>query len=351
MNPQIIHGDCLDVLPAIAPKSVQCVVTSPPYFGLRDYGLPPSEWPALSIQTNEWVPPSEIEAWRGCLGLEPHPLMYVAHLVYVFRLVREVLADDGVVWLNLGDSYANDTKRSGSTSGKHARALHGEWGISRNRHNTGIASKCLMGIPWLVAFALRADGWYLRSDVIWHKPNAMPESVQDRPTKDHEYLFLLAKSERYFYDAVAIKEPAATTDPQKLSFERKRGKNTQASMPGATAQHRPTRKQDAVGKTTYTGFNDRYTPSPTRNRRTVWSVNTQPLVDAHYAPMPTALVVPCVLAGSREGDTVLDPFGGSGTVAKVAVREGRKAISIDLNTDYIDIQHSRTAQRALWEVA
>lgn len=309
---KVIFGDCRDTMRELAAQGVrvQCCVTSPPYYGLRDYGHP------------------------GQLGLEDTPAEYVDAMVEVFRLVRDVLADDGVLWLNLGDSYANDTKWGGSTSGKHVQAVHGNSGIGRRRHTTGLPGKSLIGIPWRVAFALQADGWYLRQDIIWHKPNPMPESVTDRCTKAHEYLFLLTKSARYYWDAKAMQEEAAIEAgraPRRAnSFARK----TETGVPpGQPAQHREGREDIA-----YEG---------TRNRRSVWTVATKPYSGAHFAVFPPELIEPCILAGSRPGDVVLDPFMGSGTTAQVAQALGRQWIGCELNPEYAPLQAERTAQGAL----
>lgn len=290
-------GDCRDILPTLPAQSVRSVVTSPPYYGLRDYGMP------------------------GQIGLEPTPCEYVQALVGVFREVRRLLADDGTLWLNLGDSYASDTKWGGSTSGKHAGKLHGDTGIGRRRTATGLPDKSLMGIPWRVAFALQDDGWILRSDIIWHKPNAMPESIKDRPTRAHEYLFLLSKQPRYYYDADAITEQAAT-GYKGSSF-------TVGKTHDAKAALKPVGQRPRV-------------ETDTRNKRSVWSIATRGYADAHFAVMPEALVEPCILAGSAPGDTILDPFGGSGTVGRVALKHQRKAVLIELNADYIELQNKRT---------
>ena len=371
-----LHGDCTELLPTLPPASVQCIVTSPPYFGLRRYSDDPRE-----------------------IGNEPTPAEYVAHLVAVFAEAWRVLADDGTLWLNLGDSYANDTKWGGRTSGKHATGLQGTQFIGRNRHMTGLPSKSLIGIPWRVALALQDAGWVLRNDIIWHKPNSMPESVDDRLTRDHEYLFLFAKQPHYYFNAEAIAEPVRRADrPQYMraveialeagltnehidairavgitdtgknratqtgagkndphlqaladeakavlkgyyrefltkaasdSFKRTGNKRSQSVAPGSNATHRDDRDDVQYSKLT-------------RNRRTVWTLTTESLRDEHYAPMPEKLVEPCILAGSRLGDTVLDPFAGSGTVLRVAERLQRSSIGIDLNSDYIDLQHRRT---------
>jgi DNA modification methylase len=284
----------------LADGSVNCCVTSPPYFGLRDYGT------------------------GAQIGMEETPEAYVAEMVAVFREVRRVLRDDGTLWLNLGDSYANDGKWGGSSGGKHVKALHGGTGIGRGKKTTGLKPKDLIGIPWMVVFALRADGWYLRSDIIWAKPNPMPESIIDRPTKAHEYMFLLSKSARYYYDAEAVKEPAIHAG-------------------------RVVRASGGAAKNAAQGFEDRtkagFTLHDTavgdgRNRRSVWTVASQPYKGAHFAVMPPALAEPCILAGCPEGGVVLDPFAGSGTVGRgtvgrVGVKHRRRAILCDLNRDYL----------------
>jgi DNA modification methylase len=244
----------------------------------------------------------------------------VAQLVKVFAAVREIMADDGTLWLNLGDSYANDAKWGGSTGGKHVTALHGKTGVGREKKTTGVAPKNLIGIPWRVAFALQADGWCLRSDIIWHKPNPMPESVTDRPTKAHEYLFLLAKSERYYYDSAAIAEAALRPEGagNKYPYE------VEGERPGENAN---------LG-----GSLHKIGPRETRNRRTVWSVVAKPQREAHFATFPPELIEPCILAGSAAGGTVFDPFMGSGTTARVALSLGRQFIGCELNPAYAGIQ-------------
>jgi DNA modification methylase len=303
----VLHGDCLGVLRTLAPGSVRCCVTSPPYFGLRDYGV------------------------AGQIGMERTPEEYVARLVGVFRETRRVLADDGTLWLVLGDSYARELGK-----GQHKPGDPGKQDYIITSGNGRAASMCvpdglkpkdLIGIPWRVAFALQADGWWLRSDIIWSKPNPMPESVTDRPTKAHEYVFLLSKAERYYYDAAAIAEDAIHA-----------GRLVLASGPGAkngVGQHRETAA----------GFTQHDTAvGPTRNARTVWAIATQPFKGAHFAVMPSELARRCILAGSAPGDTVLDPFGGSGTVGAVAVEWQRNAVLIDLNADYCEMARRRIAE-------
>jgi DNA modification methylase len=314
LSTDILHGDCREVLATLPAESVQTCVTSPPYWGLRDYGVP------------------------GQLGLERTPAEYVANMVAVFREVRRVLRDDGTLWLNLGDSYAAGGT-GGAPSAKSTLSRHGIDGRSpyldamgQNKSRTaplGLKPKDLVGIPWRVAFALQADGWYLRSDIIWHKPNPMPESVTDRPTKAHEYLFLLAKSERYYYDADAIAEPFSD--------------KTQWTYPQPD-------KAAAAGQTTNgTGASGlRAKPDrENRNRRSVWSIATQPFDGAHFATFPRTLIEPCILAGSRPGDVVLDPFMGSGTTAQVSEHLGRQWIGCELNPEYVTLQAKRLQQRAM----
>jgi site-specific DNA-methyltransferase (cytosine-N4-specific) len=266
-------GDAARVLAALPAGCVNTCVTSPPYFGLRDYGTGDAQ-----------------------VGREETPEEYVARLVGIFREVRRVLRDDGTLWINLGDSYAGGSTASKPRPGAGRADGKVDQRAQRNRNGVGavpgVKPKDLIGIPWMVAFALRADGWYLRSDVIWAKPNPMPESVKDRPTKAHEYLFLLTKNRRYYYDADAVREPA---------------------------------NQGAAW----------------RNRRSVWTVTPRPYKGAHFAVFPPALIEPCVLAGSPEGGTVLDPFIGSGTTAEVARSAGRHCIGIDLNGEYLALAVQR----------
>lgn len=315
MTIQLLQGDCRDVLPTLLERSVQCVVTSPPYFGLRRY----------DVQGNQ-------------IGDEPTPAEYIAALVDVFNQVWRVLKDDGLLWLNIGDSYANDRKWGGQTGGKHAKGLHGGTEIGRRRTNTGLPSKSLMGIPWRVALALQDAGWTLRADLIWYKPNCMPESVTDRPTRSHEYLFLLSKGERYFYNADAIREPAVTNDTSAPRGSRG------ALSPNAGRREITRGAGYGAARAGQNGSADRdgdFDVHPLgRNKRSVWIVNTAPTPNTNFATFPEGLVTPCILAGSRPGDTVLDPFVGSGTTMRVAERYGRDSIGIDLG--YSDLQEKRT---------
>nr|DAQ54376.1 MAG TPA: adenine-specific methyltransferase [Caudoviricetes sp.] len=297
----------------------QTCVTSPPYFGLRDYGH------------------------DGQIGLEQTPEEYIAAMVEVFRCVRDVLADDGTLWLNIGDSYATGTKADRQQSknpGVGANRPEAQNSVGRIGNPPGCKTKDLIGIPWMLAFALRADGWYLRQDIIWHKPNPMPESVRDRCTKAHEYIFLLSKSERYFYDHEASKESAVSDHPP--------GNKTHK---GATAYA----EQDGEfhrTKAGLVGYANRVRErkgcpngagGEMRNRRSVWTVATRPYRGAHFATFPPALIEPCILAGSRSGDVVLDPFMGSGTTAQVALQHGRQYMGCELNEEYKALQDERIA--------
>lgn len=338
MSGFVIHqGSAVDVLPTLAADSVDCVVTSPPYWGLRDYGV------------------------DGQLGLERTPEEYVAKLVSVFREVRRVLKSDGTLWLNLGDCYATGAGAVGECPGGGEQGARWRGDVDRARDDkrgyrgdrlpnghgseprvqrvkvgpktqpnrmpiAGLKPKDLVGIPWRVAFALQADGWYLRSDIVWSKPNPMPESVEDRPTKAHEYVFLLSKAEVYRFDFEAILEPFAN-GPE-----------------GATPWGANDRERNVGGRTDgrTSGTGTGWTPSTAgRRKRSVWTIPTEPFPEAHFAVMPTALVKPCVLAGCRPGGTVLDPFTGSGTVGYVAHELGCEFVGIEINPEYVELARKR----------
>lgn len=289
---------------------VQCVVTSPPYWGLRDYGHP------------------------GQLGLESTPTEYIANMVEVFRLVLELLADDGTIWLNVGDSYSDSG--SANAGGELSRTCNGPPNArDRNlptKRGGDLKPKDLCGIPWMLAFALRADGWYLRQDIIWSKPNPMPESVTDRCTKAHEYIFLLSKSERYFYDNEAIKEASVDPEGSARRYETAFGGEKSRAPVGDAGIDTRTRPQ---GMRDFDGA---------RNKRSVWTVATRPYSEAHFATFPPALIEPCILAGSRPGDVVFDPFFGSGMTGQVAQQLGRQWLGCELNPAYESLQRKRTAQ-------
>lgn len=347
-------GDVREVLRSMPDGSVDMCVTSPPYWSLRDYGIEPSVWGGEADCAHEWGlidghPAIEsgafcqrCGAWRGCLGLETEPTLFVEHIVEVFREVRRVMADDGTLWLNLGDSFAGSWGAQGrqGTNGQmasrsvvQARSIDAHpqrlSGTGSTANMPGVKPKDLVGIPWLVAFALRADGWWLRQDIIWSKPNPMPESVTDRCTKAHEYLFLLSKRERYYYDQEAIRERAAFPDGA-----------------GNTRPYEVPNQREGDNHN-FSGSLHKIDARETRNKRSVWSIPTSPFPEAHFATFPPDLVKPCILAGSRIGGTVLDAFLGSGTTAMVAKSLGRRAVGIDLNPEYLDMARRRCAQMAL----
>lgn len=303
-NYTLLQGHCLEVLRTLPAESVQTCITSPPYFGLRDYGC------------------------DGQIGLESTPDAFVSSLVDVFAEVHRVLKPDGTLWLNLGDSYNGASSNRTGQNGYNDRRTNRDKRFSTGGID-GLKSKDLIGIPWRVAFALQQYGWYLRQDIIWHKPNPMPESVTDRCTKAHEYIFLLSKSDRYFYDNEAIKEPVSDTSLKRAEYgwncDRPSTKN--ASM-GGTGIH-----TEKMGT--------RFVNPSGRNKRSVWTVCTKPYKGAHFAVYPTELIRPCILAGSRPGDTVLDPFNGSGTTGFVSMEERRKYIGIDINDEYLAIADAR----------
>jgi site-specific DNA-methyltransferase (cytosine-N4-specific) len=395
---RIIHDDVLAGLAQLEDGAARCVVTSPPYWGLRDYGIPPSTWP---------------DGWVGCLGLEPTPQLYVDHVVAVFREVRRVLAKDGTLWLNMGDCYVSappgnadrdhsggvwrDTRgqqeaaavrkqargyrgdrlangrgdspavlrrktratRDGSHAGKHtAMAALGPMEQPNRAPIPGLKPKDLVGMPWRVAFALQADGWWLRSEIIWAKPNPMPESAKDRPTRSHEQLFMLSRSARYFYDYAGAAEPttggAHSRGRAGAPFD-----NTPSGWDvGASRSHRQKIGRYRSGNKArkfranhggvsedlqrgHQGMSVPWDDNGHRNRRTVWTIPTQPFAEAHFATFPEALAEPCIRAGSAPGDLVLDPFGGAGTTGVVALRLGRRCTLIELSSSSVDIARRR----------
>lgn len=347
-------GDCIETMRGMPDGIVQTCVTSPPYFGLRDYGH------------------------AGQIGLEPTPAEFVAKLVDVFREVRRVLRDDGTLWLNLGDSYAATSKGSGGTakSGLNAKKdsprgtpgaladdskVMGQHMQSRtfNLSSAGLKAKDLIGIPWRVAFALQDDGWYLRQDIIWSKPNPMPESIKDRCTKAHEYMFLLSKSPSYYCDMGAIKEPASASSAARWAqnveaqagSDRVPGKTNGAmkAVGGRLRRADSTNASEVPGASAHGGLHREGTEREPddRNKRSVWTVATTPYKGAHFATFPTALIEPCILAGAPAGGVVLDPFFGSGTTGQVAQNLGRAFIGCELNPAYEALQAERLRQMGL----
>jgi site-specific DNA-methyltransferase (adenine-specific) len=296
---RIITGDCLSILPTLPNHSMNCCVTSPPYFGLRDYGH------------------------DGQIGLEPTPDEYVSKMVQVFREVHRVLRDDGTLWLNLGDSYNSPgPSNHGKSKEVHRGTGVDAWtqGIATKRVK-GLKPKDLMGIPWRVAFALQADGWWLRQDIIWHKPNPMPESVTDRCTKAHEYIFLLSKSDRYYFDCESIKEESKSSSEGIRFGGSKYGDNNDPKH--ATKSGNVSKEYDKA------------------NKRSVWTVCTKPFRGAHFATFPPDLIYPCIMAGCPANGVVLDPFNGSGTTGMVALQNGRRYVGIELNPQYVALSMER----------
>lgn len=306
MSVSILTGDCLDVLATLPAATFQTCVTSPPYYGLRDYGV------------------------DGQIGLDATPDEYIARMVDVFRVVRRVLRDDGTLWLNIGDSYNNFRTQMGPGQALHGRdELRGKIAPDdRKRGWAGAKEKDLLGIPWMLAFALRADGWFLRSAIVWAKPNPMPESVTDRPTSSYEHVFLLSKQARYFFDCAAIAEPSEYPgDKRHLRTDTRKAVDIMCDDGGSRA-----RTGNATGAT--------------RNARNVWVIPTSPTPLAHFATMPPDLAERCIKAGSRPGDHVLDPFGGAGTTGLVADRLGRHATLCELNSEYAQMARERITSDA-----
>jgi DNA modification methylase len=345
---EIRQGDCLDLLRQMPDESINCCITSPPYWGLRDYGT--GTWVGGDSSCSHKLDSKQSDKTQtghrnlegavgdgiyedvcnrcgavrkdSQVGLELTPEQYTAKIVSIFREVHRILRDDGTLWLNLGDSYASyrDGKATPDTARNGNNGTLVDSGLAKNRMastfaGTSVKHKDLVGIPWRVAFALQADGWYLRQDIIWHKPNPMPESVTDRCTKSHEYIFLLSKEPNYYFDSDAIKEPA--------NFAGKgRGISKNIGLDGIT---------DFGGKKKY----------DERNKRSVWTVNTRSYKEAHFATFPTELITPCVIAGCPKSGIILDPFGGSGTTGQVAIENGRNAILLELNPEYVKLAEQR----------
>lgn len=345
---QIHNIDCIEGLKLLKKQGIKinCCVTSPPYYGLRDYGINPSKWPAI-----EYVPLTGstsiiVPDWTGCLGLEPTIEMYIGHIVFIFRLVKETLEKDGTFWLNIGDSYAGSGKNAGNKKPhpKAVKSLEHLGDVVKMKIPKGLKAKDLILIPSRIALALQADGWWVRSDIVWNKPNAMPESVTDRPSRSHEYIFLLTKSSKYFFDMDSIKEPC-TQDEFADGFR------------GGSYCNNETFDNAAGGKRKRSGNvsrkygNDIERPGShignsipwegnMRNKRDVWNIATKAFPEAHFATFPPDLIQPCILGGCPAGGTVLDPFMGSGTVMMKAWELQRNAIGFELNSSYIRIAES-----------
>lgn len=337
---KIYNGDCLEVARSLPDRHVNCIVTSPPYFGLRDYGV------------------------DGQLGLEKTPEEYVSKMVEIFRELRRVLRDDGTLWLNLGDTYAGsggadgDYNEGGLKEGQpkyknnfkidRSKRNSKRWGGGNMPASDLLKPKDLCMIPARVAMALQADGWWLRQDIIWFKKNCMPESVTDRCTKSHEYIFLLSKSQKYYYDNEAIREKSVIHENRPDGIVRDRIYDYDSKL--AVLQKR--KRKNGIGSNEKKGMGGEYTANcgvrNYRNKRSVWNIPTQPFPEAHFAVFPPDLIIPCILAGCPEGGTVLDPFSGSGTTLKVARRLGRNSIGIELNIEYCAMQRKALSQRELF---
>ena len=290
---ELLLGDNTETIPTIADNSVNTVVTSPPYFGLRDYGLPKTKWPEITYKPMSGLPEIVVPEMECCLGLETDPAHFIGHLLHIFRLVHGKLKKDGTVWVNLGDSYFGAAAASYSAKPKD-----------------------LLGVPWRFAFAMQADGWYLRQDIIWHKPNPMPESVRDRCTKAHEYIFMFSKSRKYYFDSEAIKEESKTFD------------NVVRDRDSTKLNNTPSRTR--MGGLTTNNY-------AKKNKRSVWSVTTKPYRGAHFATFPPDLIEPCILAGAPKNGVVLDMYGGSGTTAGTAIKHGRNAIICELSDEFSEL--------------
>ena len=349
----IEFGDCRETMRKWKEKGIkaQTCVTSPPYYGLRDYGT--AKWEGgdadcdhvenenkhggqRADRNQEGYKKQYKDFCKKCnatridaqLGLEETPEEYIAAMVDVFRCVWDVLEEDGTLWLNIGDSYCGTGSKGEWVDPKNPEGRNGQ-AVSKTQKLAGYKSKDLIGIPWMLAFALRADGWYLRQDIIWHKPNPMPESVQDRCTKAHEYIFLMSKSSKYYYNHESIKE------------------NAVGARGGAPIKARNTEFRQGDVKSVNDGLANGWQPSEDRNKRSVWTVNPKPYAGAHFAVFPTKLIEPCILAGAPVGGIVLDPFMGSGTTAQVAQHLGRQYLGCELNPDYKPLQDKRISQMSL----
>jgi DNA modification methylase len=339
--------DAVDGIKLLDNESIDCIVTSPPYWACRDYGISLTKWPEITYRPNILYDFTiTVPAIESCLGLEEDPVHFIAHTVYIFRLLKEKLKKTGTLWLNLGDTYSQPNHGSGGSriiEDKKYKNCPTLRRFDAPKFKNKVPNKNLMGIPWAVAEALKAEGWYLRMDIIWHKPNPMPESAKDRPTKAHEYLFLLSKSKRYYYNYKAIMEPvlkpeASTKEDIERAMIRKRStdpKGNAKTFRGGAYCNNSTFNNSKGGNRTVSGnVVDKY---GMKNKRDVWTIASQPFSEAHFATFPPKLVEPCILAGCPVGGVVLDPFMGSGTTKHVALQNQRNCIGFDLNPEYIQI--------------
>ena len=342
---QIHNIDCIEGLKILKRQGIKinCCVTSPPYYGLRDYGIKPSSWPVIEYIPMTGVQNVIVPEWTGCLGLEPSIEMYVGHLVYIFRLVYDNISRDGTCWLNLGDSYAGSGKNAGNKK-PHPKATKGLEHLGdtvKIKVPKGLKPKDLMLIPYRVSLALQADGWYVRSDIVWSKPNPMPESVTDRPTKSHEYIYLLSKSHKYYFDSKAIEEPATYSNEERYARAFNAHKRNPTEEINGIRPRKSGNKERKYGDERDRPDSQLGSSIPweglTRNKRSVWTVATQAFPEAHFATFPPDLIEPCILAGCPVNGIVLDPFMGSGTVMMKAWELQRNAIGFELNSSYIKI--------------
>lgn len=391
---RVLHMDALHGFPLLPEGVAHACVTSPPYYGLRNYGIPPTKWPAVTFQPNFGLPEITIPEMECCLGMEKDPWAFVGHMVLIFREVKRVLRDDGTLWLNLGDSYASHGRKRTREQATAKSTLSG--GLDSqcasleqpNKVTGGLKRKDLIGIPWMVAFALRSDGWYFRDDIVWAKKNCMPESVTDRPTRSHEFIFLMSKNESYYYDHIAIQEPAIyDIDGTGTAARKARQKEDGKSAP--TEERNGMRFKDATkfeGKHSdkqaghgrrHAGFNERYKNrvydedytakdrpngerqagfknwdgmskeeqcTGMRNKRDVWTVAPAQFKEAHFATFPEELIRDPILAGSPEGGLIVDPFMGARTTALVARKNNRNYFGTELSEEYNEIGERRQLQ-------
>lgn len=341
-----IHNmNCLDGLKLLKNKSINCCVTSPPYYALRDYDIKPTIWPSLKYFPMTGIPYElEVPQWTGCLGLEPTVEMFIGHIILIFREVKRVLKDDGTLWVNFGDSFVgtggdrkHDVKNQLFQEQQSHNPTNGRYERNKLAREAGLKVKDLMGIPWRVAFALQADGWFLRMDNIWSKSNCMPEAVKDRTTKAHEYLFLLSKKKNYYYDHEAIKEPCVNGDPNSprgsygVLGNLNAGRRLKGNAKTFTDEGVYTNNSNSVKRESH---DNKPNKLGLRNKRSVWTVATDKFSEAHFATFPGKLIEPCILAGCPKGGLVLDPFIGSGTVGRKSIELQRNFIGFEIKKEF-----------------